>query len=150
MDPLDSQIKPVSLATVMGGENVSVSYRDGSTESVFVYDCPIEDIGAWGTLYYGGDMADEPLLVERFYCRRPKGWAATLTTESYEAIVALGEGRNRPIFARAKSRLDARGLDGAGIMRRDAEVKAQLSGVKLSVMPSPESASPATSHLPTP
>lgn len=142
MGTTDNQ--PISLATVLGGEHVKVSFRNGSLETVWVYGPAIRTAQRWMELDASG-FNGEVLKVEEVYCRKPEGWTDGLTPESYEAVLAKGEELSRPFYDRARQRAaEAEGL-WAGVFR-DKQRLAHEMGLSLSAMPSPPSAPPTGSH----
>lgn len=145
MDPK----QPVTLATALGCLIVSVVYRDGTQEAVPVYALPVREIGQWAALDSAGTIESEVQLVERHCCRKPEGWADTLSPESYDAVLAKGEELNRPIYARVRSRADQRAREWAGVAESQNKLVMEL-GARISGTPSPASAAPAISVLPTP
>lgn len=146
MDPLDKQA--VSMATVLGGEAVTVSFRDGTKESVWVYGPGIRTAQRWMELDASG-FEGEARKVEEVYCRKPEGWADGLTHESYEAVLAKGEEMSRPFYDRVRQRAaEAEGV-WADAFRAKKKLADEL-GLSLSDLLSPQSAPPTGSLLPKP
>lgn len=82
------------VETLLGGLPISVKFRDGTTEKVFVREVPIRKLPDFMEA-----QDDEPALVE-LVCEKPEGWADTLTTESFEGIVRQGGDLNFPLLER--------------------------------------------------
>jgi hypothetical protein len=91
----ESTNKPaVSLSTITGGTAMVVTKLNGETENVRVRQLPVNLLPEMLTVFQ-----NEPALVE-LYCERPAGWAATLSRDSYEAVVEKGQAENGSFFAR--------------------------------------------------
>jgi len=79
---------PESLAQALGGINVPVTFRDGTSGTAFVRELRLKQ--------YDGMMAalgdDEALL--RAYTDQPAGWADTLTVEALDAVLKTGDELN--------------------------------------------------------
>ena len=144
MDPLDKQIAPISMATVLGGEQVKVTFRDGTSETVWVYGPAIRTATRWMELDASG-FAGEVLKVEEVYCRKPEGWLDGLTPQSYEALLAKGDELSRPFYDRARQRAAEAEVVWMRVFR-DKQKLAEEAGLNLSAMPSPQSAPPTASH----
>lgn len=83
-----------TLDTFAGGVPLTVTHRDGTTIEVRVGEIRIKDLGK-----YQAALGDEEACVELF-ANQEKGWAATLTNLSLEAILEKGEEINRPFLMR--------------------------------------------------
>lgn len=94
---------PASLATLLGGEAMKVTLRDGTVEEVFVRQLPLRLIGKWSGLDSNGGVDAEAQLIELFL-DKPEGFADGLTVESAEAVLAKGDALNRPTFVRWQQR----------------------------------------------
>jgi len=97
-----SKSEPSSLVTLLGTEEISVTKRDGTVETVSVRLLPISAYPAMLA-----QLDDEIAMVE-FYCSKPKGWAETLTLESFEQVILAGEKLNMDFFSRWAQRRIAR------------------------------------------
>jgi hypothetical protein len=89
---------------VAGGVELEIAYEDGRTERVKVRQLsPIKDFDR----YLAAMQNDEADSVE-LYCGREKGWAETLSAESFNAIANKGQELNLPLFRDSYRRLKAR------------------------------------------
>lgn len=104
--------------TVRGGRVIIVMFRDGGTEEVLVRQLPVKLFAE-----YAQRIDDEELQVEMF-CDKPAGWAATLTVESHEEVVAIGEEVNNAAFFRWCGRRTERRAGMVGAVRAPVAVMA--------------------------
>jgi hypothetical protein len=110
------------FTTLMGGKEITVTRRDGSAESVWVRQLPIEDypklllllddelgqvelycLVAVGGLRSAGEAqagGSRPAEQEQNWAAVPAGWAKTLRPESHELVINTAEGLNRDFFSR--------------------------------------------------
>lgn len=85
--------KPANeMVTVLRGEEMPVTYLDGSTEIVKVCQLRADSYQRYALL-----IDDEPATLELF-CEKEKGWAERLSPESYDAVAEKGHGLNFPFF----------------------------------------------------
>jgi hypothetical protein len=82
------------INTLLGGMDAVVTLLDGSSVTVRIRQLPVK---LFPRLLEAQD--DESKLVE-LLCDQAEGWADTLTVESFEQIVTLGEGLNSDFFSR--------------------------------------------------
>ncbi len=136
---METTEKPASLVTLLGGENVAVKLRDGSTPTLFVRALPLRLIGKWAELDAQGTPDAEAEMVE-LYCDVAPGFADTLTVESHEALLAKGEALNRPIFARWQGRAASRAREWTQAGEAVASLQRELQPSAPSPMPPPNSA----------
>lgn len=88
---------------VAGGVEIEVTFEDGRKERVKVRQVKIiTEFDAY--LRVQDDEGAEVELV----CDKPKGWAETLTSESFDAIAELSQDLNLPLFLKRYRRLKAR------------------------------------------
>lgn len=86
------------LNTVLGGQQISITKRDGSQETVLVRELTVSELTKYAmTLDY------EPKIAELF-CDKPAGWADSLTRESFVAVIVKGEEMNLSFFSDWMSR----------------------------------------------
>ena len=78
---------------------VKATFLDGATKDIKVRQLPVRLLEQLDV-----KQSDEPALVE-LYCDQEKGWADTLTHETYEQIASLGDEINRAPFERLTARM---------------------------------------------
>ena len=83
-----------TLTTLLGGEKLGLQFLSGETGEVFVRQLPIKDYPA-----YLACQQDELRQVE-LLCGQEKPWAETLTPESHESVITLGDKLNSDFFSR--------------------------------------------------
>jgi len=83
---------PTDTETLKGGADVIATKLDGTTEAVFLRQIAAEDCDA-----LLGMQENEMKIVE-FYCKKPEGWAKTLTRDSYQLLVNEGDRINADFF----------------------------------------------------
>jgi len=83
-----------NMATLYGGSELTVTYRDGRTEVVKVRQLIIDDYPKLLKV-----LDDEPAQID-FVCDRPNGWSNTLALESFEAVLQEGDKLNEAFFTR--------------------------------------------------
>ena len=89
------------LTTILGGEDISITLRDGTSENIKVRELPIKKLDE-----FLRKIGDEDALVE-LYCDKETGWAANLTRESWEKVLEKGDEINLDFFtSRARKRLE--------------------------------------------
>lgn len=88
--------------TLLGGADVAVIFRDGTSETIKVRQLPIRLFQM-----YLAAIDQEARQVE-LYCDKPEKWSDTLTNESFELIIEEGERINRDFFSRWKVRREKR------------------------------------------
>ncbi len=79
--------------TVLGGEEVEVTLRDGQTERVQVRQIPISLMGRFSFA-----LNNEAAAIE-LYCDKADGWADSLAPESVNAVADKGLEINLPFFS---------------------------------------------------
>lgn len=84
-----------SLATLLGGQEITVKMRDGTEEKVMIRDLTIRDLEK----HWLNALQSEAVEVE-LYCGKEAGWDDKITIESHEKIMEIGEPKNRPTAAR--------------------------------------------------
>lgn len=104
-EALQASVEAPDASLVLGGEWVEVTFRDGTTERVWVRELTIRELME-GTIFTL--VANEPALVE-YYCARQEGWADTLVGASHSQIMEVGEKLNHPILAGWATRRKATG-----------------------------------------
>jgi hypothetical protein len=126
------------LKTIAGGVELEVEYLDGRTERVKVRQIrPIE------RQRYLDCFNDDSASIELF-CGKEKGWADTLTPESFDLVADKGQELNLPLFRNWYRRLKAR----SEAMNPGLLAKAEETALERSlnqVLPSGNSASPSPS-----
>lgn len=90
---MESTAAAQNLATLQGGREMSVTYRDGKTETVKVLQLPIEKYPELLKLWMGDEQAQLDL-----YCDKTPGWSKALTIESHHALVECAQEINRSFF----------------------------------------------------
>lgn len=90
------------ITTVLGGMEFPVKKRDGTEEIVKIAQLPIRKLQ-----HYMLVIDDEAAQVELF-CGQEKGWAETLTLESFDQIMVEGEKLNLDFMTRSAARANAR------------------------------------------
>lgn len=89
------------LTTILGGEEIEIKYQDGSTQTIKVRELPIKKLDE-----FLQKIGDEDACIE-LYANQSSGWAATLSRESWEEVLDLGESLNLDFFMRrAKARIE--------------------------------------------
>jgi hypothetical protein len=101
---MDDQPPAISdVQKVAGGVEIEVTYEDGTKEFVKVRQIKIiKEFDA-----YLRAQDDESAEVE-LVCSKPKGWAETLTAESFDAVAEKSQELNLPLFRNRYRRLQAR------------------------------------------
>lgn len=88
--------------TILGGNKITITLETGATEEIIVRQIPIRDYGD-GFKHFN----DEVALVA-FLAGKPKEFALTLTPESYEEILSVGQEVNASgFFAFCRRRIEA-------------------------------------------
>jgi hypothetical protein len=101
MDDSPSAISAVQK--IAGGVEVEVTYDDGNKERVRVRQVKIiKEFDAYLR------VQDEEGAEVELVCDKPKGWAETLTSESFDALAELSQELNLPLFLKRYRRLKAR------------------------------------------
>lgn len=90
------------LAKLVGGVELDIEYLDGRPERVKVRHLPMRQMERYLEIFN-----NEAACVELF-CDREKGWADTLSPDSYGAIADKGQELNLPLFQNWFRRLKAR------------------------------------------
>ena len=128
--------------TLFGGEELSVSFKDGTADTVRVLQL---DVDSWPK--YSLIANKEKRAVELF-CNKPEGWAETLAPESFDRVIEKGEEINLPFYERWCRRMDRRNEifnPGIGEKRRQMTLEAmqrasdRATEQALSALPSPDS-----------
>jgi hypothetical protein len=91
-----------TMATLLGGEVMTLNKKDGSTEELKVLQIAVEDYPT-----YLKCQEDECAMVDML-CGKPSGFFKELTPESFEAVVIKGEAINQDFFGRWAQRKLAR------------------------------------------
>lgn len=128
--------KPNAFETLMGGTQLEVNFRNGTSDTVLVRQLAVKLFPE--LLQAAGD---EPRLVE-LYCEKQPGWSDTLTNESFEAVILEGQRVNADFFGRWL----ARQRDRMRAIMPDLEerlIQANLSGPGLPSSLSRSEASPS-------
>ncbi len=86
------------LNTVLGGQQISTTKRDGSQETVLVRELSVSELPKYAAI-----LDDESKTAE-LLCDKPEGWADSLTRESFVAVIAKGEEMNLSFFSDWMSR----------------------------------------------
>lgn len=130
---------PPTMTTLLGGEEITVTKLDGTTEVVKVRQLPISLYPALGA------VIDDELRMVELFCDRPAGWAETLAIKSYEAVIELGERINEGFFGwpRRKQARAERVLPGITEKVRDNAARLQPGSVS-----GPPNAGSPSSRLP--
>jgi len=124
--------KKNQTATLFGKEDITVTCRDGRTETVSIKQIPIREVGKFLEL-----LDDEPSLVE-FLCGKEKGWADGLSIESYEEVAERGTALNYPTCAGFLARREKLAAWGAKeVMPRAQRIKELGSPNSAPTPPSP-------------
>lgn len=137
------------MITALGYAETSVQYRKAepqtAEETVQVRQVRARDIPKYHPILLGGD---EELEAE-FYCDKPAGWAATLTPESFNAVLDTGQEINLPLwsawFRRTMRRNDAMGPGWTKIVTK--AVEGALLAAKTNPTPTPAAAGLASAGL---
>lgn len=83
-----------TIETLIGGKQVSVKFKGGTEEAVFVRQLPIRQLPE-----YLSKQDDEAGLIE-LVCDKPSGWSDGLTMQSHESLIEIVEAMNSvPFFA---------------------------------------------------
>jgi hypothetical protein len=80
--------------TLTGGNEFSITKRDGTNETVFVRQLAIKEFPKFL------QVQDDELEMIDFACGKTKGFAETLSPESHEALIAQIEKVNGDFFSR--------------------------------------------------
>jgi hypothetical protein len=86
--------EPTTFETLIGGKELSVTMRDGKTETVKVLQLPIAD---YPKLL--GSLENEEAQIE-LYCAKPAGWSKELMPASHDAVMEEAERINGDFFSR--------------------------------------------------
>lgn len=89
---MNEESKTNALTTILGGEETTVTMRDGSQETVKVNVITIRQIPA-----FADSLADECTLVEMVTGKDSK-WVDQLHPESHAVLVGKGVELNRPLL----------------------------------------------------
>ena len=91
-----------SVATLLGGRQITVKKQDGTEETVTVRQLPISAVED-----YMKALDSEPALAD-LYCEKPKGWSLSVTRDDFEQVVIVGGELNDSFFSRYLGRRVAR------------------------------------------
>jgi len=96
MENTSGEQKPTGWETLLGGMKTLVQFRDPkfAAEEVQVRQLAIEHYPELLKV-----MDDECAMVEMF-CGKEKGWAVSLTPDSFERVITEGERLNGDFFSR--------------------------------------------------
>jgi hypothetical protein len=126
------------LTTILGGKEIEIKYQDGSTQTIKVRELPIKKLDE-----FLQKIGDEDACIE-LYANQSAGWAATLSRESWEAVLDLGESLNLDFFMRrAKARIERQEKLMPGLKQKiiEAQEKAIQGAVSHSLNSAPASSS---------
>ena len=102
--PPDPMTTPTpDLTTLLGFVELNIILIEDTKEIVKVRQLKMRQMPAYQAVFN-----DEGATIELF-CERPKGWADTLTPESWEQIIIEGEKLNLSFLERHAARARARG-----------------------------------------
>lgn len=130
------ETKGETVGQLIGGEPVLVTFRanpDAEPQAVFVRELPVKEMPD-----YLGCHADEMKSVELF-CKRPAGWAETLTRDSFERVLEKGEAINLPFLQRFAVRAARRQELMMPGLREKIEAKVLEKAISQSLPSSPTS-----------
>jgi hypothetical protein len=91
-------VAPTPTEVLLGHSNETAIFADNSSELIEVRILPIKSYPALLAA-----QGDECTVIE-MYCGKEKGWAETLTRESHEHLLSVGERLNADFFSRWVSR----------------------------------------------
>ncbi len=83
-----------NLTMILGGEDLQVTKRDGSQETVRVRELKISELPKYSM------VIDDEAKTAELLCGKEAGWADSLTRESLVAVIEKGDGLNMDFMAR--------------------------------------------------
>jgi len=83
------------METLVGHLALTVAFRDGKTEEVRVRQLGVEQ---YPTLFGALFLRENEQEALELYCDKPRGWAARLTHEAHEKLVAEADRLNADFF----------------------------------------------------
>lgn len=83
-----------TMATLLGGETMEVTFLDGAKETVKVCQLPVSLFQAYL------DATDDETKLAQLLTGKDEQWVDFLTPESHAALIEKGEGINGDFFAR--------------------------------------------------